>query len=770
MAITTLEEYLREFSVEIGDRILTSFPALHAPGDPISPIVGKLLRKPFAAQEVAIAGAVARLRQADSVAVIAEMGTGKTLMAMAIAHVFAAGRPYACLFVVPPQLLQKTAREILQTIPGARTYVIDSLRSQRPGQTGPQGVNELRLRNGRIVRDGVHTTLPDMRLRGKYKSAWDRWVAERGPGPHFVICGRDRAKLGAFWRHSYQIARCGNYNGAVVNPDSGRPIVIDDERLLRDDFGKQERFAETLESIALCGGEKTKPRRSLHSPLWQVDGSRIRRYAPIEFIGRYLPHFFKFGIADEVHEAKAADTAQGNALGTLAAAVDKTIVLTGTLTGGMASDVFNILYRIDASRMVSQGYEYGEAGVRSFTETYGVLETITTIEPQENACSKAKVTKRVKERPGASPLLFGRFLMDIGAFVSLEDISANLPPYTEEVVSVPMDKPLAEAYAELEEDIAAALQEHRGNSSVVSTALNALLLYPDRPFSMGQLWGVAYDEETKQRERFLIADPPDLDESFLYAKERKLVELVQAEAHAGRGVQIYATYTQKRDVTRRLESVLSKAGIKAAVLTTQTPPEEREAWYERQLRAGVQAFIGHPRLVQTGLDLMFCPAIIWYQTGYSTFTLRQASRRSWRIGQTKPVSVRFLCYENTAQVGCLRLMGRKLLVSMALEGKFSDSGLQAMDDGADVLTTLARELVMHQGVGQSADEVWKALQAQQPQTPASVRETESEPAPEEALVAVSRSTSGLIFGQEIPAVPGRRRVPTVPSSEQLSLF
>ena len=40
MAITTLEEYLREFSVEIGDRILTSFPALHAPGDPVSPILG----------------------------------------------------------------------------------------------------------------------------------------------------------------------------------------------------------------------------------------------------------------------------------------------------------------------------------------------------------------------------------------------------------------------------------------------------------------------------------------------------------------------------------------------------------------------------------------------------------------------------------------------------------------------------------------------------------------------------------------------------------
>ncbi len=197
MAITTLEEYLREFSVEIGDRILTSFPALHAPGDPVSPILGTLLRKPFAAQEIAIAGAVQRLQQANSVAIIAEMGTGKTLMAIAIAHVFSGRTSVRLSFCrSAPNSTQRLSREILQTIPGARTYVIDSLRSLRPGQSGPQGVNELRLRNGRIVRDGVHTTLTDMRLRGKYKSPWDRWVAEHGPGPHFVICGRDRAKLG----------------------------------------------------------------------------------------------------------------------------------------------------------------------------------------------------------------------------------------------------------------------------------------------------------------------------------------------------------------------------------------------------------------------------------------------------------------------------------------------------------------------------------------------------------------------------------------------
>jgi hypothetical protein len=92
--------------------------------------------------------------------------------------------------------------------------------------------------------------------------------------------------------------------------------------------------------------------------------------------------------------------------------------------------------------MLEEGFEYGEAGVRAFTETYGLLEKITVIEPADNACSEARVTTRVRHRPGASPLLFGRFLMSLGAFVSLEDISDALPPYREEVVSVEMDEPL----------------------------------------------------------------------------------------------------------------------------------------------------------------------------------------------------------------------------------------------------------------------------------------------------------------------------------------
>ena len=89
--------------------------------------------------------------------------------------------------------------------------------------------------------------------------------------------------------------------------------------------------------------------------------------------------------------------------------------------------------------------------------------------------------------------------MELGAFVSLEDISDALPSYEEEVLSVEMDTALGNAYKSLEEDIKAALEEHHGNQSVVSTGLNALMLYPDRPFELGTLYGYATDPDSGER-------------------------------------------------------------------------------------------------------------------------------------------------------------------------------------------------------------------------------------------------------------------------------
>jgi len=90
-------------------------------------------------------------------------------------------------------------------------------------------------------------------------------------------------------------------------------------------------------------------------------------------------------------------------------------------------------------------------------------------------------------------------------------------------------------------------------------------------------------------------------------------------------------------------------------------------------------------------------------------TLRQASRRSWRIGQRFPVRVKFVTYSGTMQETCLRLMGKKMLVALMMEGKFSGEGLQALDTDEDLMSAMARELVEKAGVGESADAVWRDL-------------------------------------------------------------
>jgi hypothetical protein len=226
-----------------------------------------------------------------------------------------------------------------------------------------------------------------------------------------------------------------------------------------------------------------------------------------------------------------------------------------------ADDLFNIFYRMEPRAMVREGFAYGGQGRRDFQEQYGVLETVEKIEESDNACSRAtKKTVRVLRKPGASPLLFGKFLMNTTAFLALEDISDNLPRYDENVISVDMDDTLQKAYEQLEEDIRSAMKEHRGNKSLMSILLNTLLLYPDHPYDFDEIWARAFDPQTKEYKKFLVTVPENLTREALYAKERALIADVKEELRQGRRCQVYATYTGEKDVTERLEAVLGQEG------------------------------------------------------------------------------------------------------------------------------------------------------------------------------------------------------------------
>ena len=770
--LSTIYDYMRANASLLATRILEEYPALHQFGDRPSPRIEGLLRMPFPAQAIAIMGLAKRWHQARTGMVVAECGTGKTLISLGAIHVHSEGCPFTALVMAPPHLVEKWAREAFLTLPGVRAFLIDDLRNGGD-ENKHHGVNEVRLRQGRIIREGLSTTLTELRLSRNAATSRKRWLSLCG-SPSLFIVGRERAKLGYFWRHAYRIPQSGPYLGCVVNSDTGKPVMVDESRLTLAEFEK----VKISEAIETRGDKRCRP---FHSPLWQADADKIRRMAPIEFIGRYMPGWFDYAVCDEIHQL-AGDTAQGNALGTLASCTNRIVGLTGTLLGGYADDLFNTLFRLEAAGMKEHGYEWGTTGRTSFTQDYGVLETITKTEPAENRCSKAKSTSMVRRKPGASPLLFGEFLMQLCAFVFLEDISGELPPYEESYVSIPMDALMMSAYRELEDAIRKALKEHRGNRSVLSTMLNTLLLYPDHPYGLGTLYGTEFDPELKRNVRFVIAETRDLPEEQLYSKERKLIEEIRKELAEGRRCQMFAVYTQKHDVTARLQRILMNEGIRTAVLRASVDTSKREAWYARQTKEGVQVVICHPKLVETGLDLLDFPTIIFYESGYSLHTLRQASRRSWRIGQRRPVRVKFFCYEGTMQTACLRLMGKKLLVALTMEGKFAGEGLQSIDEDDDMLSAMARELVERNGIGESADAVWKALNSEHQK----LFPTAPEPADEVPVAGLSGnvlrsdsaarvlvqelidSSSVLIFGQRPGSGRRPRGKPSVP--EQASLF
>ncbi len=211
---------------------------------------------------------------------------------------------------------------------------------------------------------------------------------------------------------------------------------------------------------------------------------------------------------------------------------------------------------------------------------------------------------------------------------------------------------------------------------------------------------------------------------------------------------------------------------------------KREAWYARQVKDGVQVVICHPKLVETGLDLLDFPTIIFCESGYSLHTLRQASRRSWRIGQRRPVRVKFLCCEGTMQTSCLRLMGKKLLVALTMEGKFAGEGLQSIDEDDDMLSAMARELVERNGIGDTADSVWRALStAHQKLFPTNSHSDDgassiempgillgTQLAPASLVEGAIDAASIVVFGQRPQSLSAKRRRgrPAVP--EQASLF
>lgn len=685
-AIKNLGEYLVTYGPLLGKQAERSLEPLHVPGrDPLPAL--DLMRPPFEAQSHVIEAARKALQRQKSVLLIGEMGTGKTIMGLATIHAHAGGRPYRALVFCPGQLVNKWEREIRETIPGAEVIQIESWKTL--------------------------LTLDKTRKPG---------------GVEWFIIARDRAKLGARWQPAYQLRtpladeflRCPQCGQRLVD-DKREPIPVGKPgKDGQPGTGLWQRRAHCEWVLSDHGtdqdtdaGEADRLREGCGSPLWQMNGE-LRRYEPALYIKRRLRNVFKYLILDEVHEEKGSDTAQGHAAAALAAACRKVIALTGTLIGGYAEHLRPLLFRLSPDSLIKEGLGWSDA--TAFNETYGRIETRITEKSGsrdecDNRMSRGSKSTIKSVRPGIMPPLFGRHLIDKCVFLGLNEVAHNLPPLTEECVPVRMDKELAAAYRQdVEKPLAEAIKEmmKRPDRRLLGAMLQTLLAYPDYPFGWEPI-GYWKDDHF-----VTVATPPDLAADIIRPKEQALIDLIRSEKANRRKVWVYVQFTDKHDVQARLERLLKEASFRVGTLRSSVALNRREEWIAKHAPQ-LDVVLSHPRLVETGLDLFDkagrhnFPTICFYETGYNLFTLRQASRRSWRIGQSKACRVLYLYYEGTMQDRAIALMGKKLTAAQALEGKFSSEGLVAMaGEDANVEIALARSLVNRMNEG-DARRLWSKV-------------------------------------------------------------
>ena len=645
--------------------------------------------------QLAVAEAVKRqLCQHKMALIVAECGSGKTKLSAAAAGALNAlkrlgTRKSFNLVMCPSHVTGKWVREIAETLPDTYGMVVKSITDvdrlfdlyQRGDKNVYAVFSKERARDGYMRYPAV---LWSRRKRGFVCPDCLELIEMEtsGDGTRYMVPS-DQFFFQKEHLANHLSPHCGTPLWAPVNDRRQMPWikiggygwVFRPQAAMHLNRTKNEHILDQLRQLAEHPGRP-----------YCIKGAHRRFPLSTYLKKKYRGRISSF-LCDELHEYNNG-SGQGDAMAELYGISRKFIGMTATLINGYSSGIFHLLYRIVPGLMQKDGKSH-DAPSR-FDAEYGVVENtyeITDADYNSNRRS-AKSKKRSRQLPGVSPLVFSRFLLECTAFLSLSDMGKDLPDYEEIPIPLTMPKPIEEAYKEVERELTSVLRNDRkAANKILSAYLNLLTVYPDQPYDQPEI--------IHPINGCTIVKPEDMaDFQTVLPKEETVLEIVRAKIAAGERVMIYTSWT-RTDTQRKLLGLLREEGIRTEILSTQIVPEKREDWLSKRLSAGTQVIITNPKCVETGLDLNAFTTLIFYSMGYNLFTLRQASRRSWRINQTAPrVEVYMLYYADTMQAKAMKLMASKLAVAGLIEGTFSEEGLAAMSDVQDMTSQMAKELML----------------------------------------------------------------------------
>ena len=710
--------YLNTFGATVAQRIRSQFQPLFDPAsEPLSEEVlevnDTIQRKAgyslYDAQ-LAVAESVKRQLDRKGVAlIVAECGSGKTKIGAtalgALQGMYAAtsrrGKTFN-LIMAPSHVTKKWVREIGETLPNTFAMVVHSItelnRLYALYEAGDQN---------------VYAVFSKEKARDGYMRAPAVAYSRRKRGYCCPDCGKpvqmpvsedgikytvnaDQFYFMKEHRGNHTCMNCGSPLWAPVNP--GREIP----------WAKIAGYGWVYRSKAGQHRSKTKNEKVLAQleeiiahpdGYWPVKGA-CRRYPLSTYIKKKYRGRIDGFLCDELHEYNN-DSGQGDAMAELFGVAKQFVGMTATLINGYSSGIFHLLYRLVPGLMQKDDKPYRSP--KEFDAEYGVVENVYELMDADYNVNRRSTKRKTKTRqlPGVSPLVYSRFLLEYTAFLSLSDMGKDLPDYEE--IPVPLELPpkVYEAYKHSERTLQNILKsDMKAANKILSAYLNLLTVYPDQPYDQPAI--------VHPIDGFPVLEPPNaacFDD--ILPKEEKVLEIVREKIAAGGRVIVFTSWT-RTDSQQKLVKLLTQEGYRTEVLAPTVPPNKREEWVEKRVRSGLQVLITNPRCVETGLDLNDFTTLIFYSMGYNLFTLRQASRRSWRINQLAPrVEVYLLYYAETMQAKAMKLMASKLAVAGIIEGTLSEEGLAAMSDVQDLTSQMAKELTL--GIKDNVEDIAAAF-------------------------------------------------------------
>ena len=725
-----LNDYLSIFGSLLADKIQNKFRPKFIPGtdnytrylNNIDDYIHHKGIELYEAQLATIQSTVNNFNVNKHSIIVGEMGCGKTLQAGSTCYVHNANKykGFNALIMSPSHLVEKWKSEMERFIPNAKGYIVHNLDELLSIESRLRDRN--RVENMYVIMSKEIAKLGfDTRPAAIWSKSKKCFVCPECGQPLFKIENQEQAytrrkvkvkvKLTELdflkqyahnitcenditvWdkkTHSYKTQKCGAKLWTALNRDDQTHgwIKLGEAGWIREEFI----LAETEKLMAK--EKMDKKETTLFNKLFDqyeyyqenacfnITYKGPKKYPVAQYIYERMNGLFDYFIADEMHQLMS-NSLQGHAAHLLMKAAKHCLLLTGTLLNGYASNIFYTLFRVCPNIMRQEGFTYNDE--MEFARLFGVTSKESTFEVQRGRSSNRVGSTREKELPGVSPLIFTKFLLNLTAFIALDQMTEGLPDYEEIPVGIDMDQSTANGYQQIKDFFRDRVGGRQGQTKkIMSSMIKLMTQYPDAPHCKR----FVTNPDTNEVE----FESTPLDKS-IRNKEQRLLEIIQDKIANGEKVLVYYNTINTTDLGDHLTAFLCSEDIKAFELKASVKAEKRMEFITKEVNKGSQVMITNPALVETGLDLLDFTTIIFFQIGYNLSTMRQASRRSWRLSQTKDIQVYFFYYHGTIQEQAMALMATKLQAAQTIEGNFSEEGLKAMSNNEDMLTQIANNVV-----------------------------------------------------------------------------